>query len=223
MLVYEMKLSAKEDLAMILPIPVPQKTGEKSVKFIDLKPYAEFFRHMELGFPSRSPDAPPAAGGRSGTGAFTKLDVVNVGSFEASFVPSVNDFVRLDERFRLPSGTWDKLPQYKDYGFAVFKLKKDATKTHPMAFNFPRANRTQLFFPTVHIHDGEVHKVAEFDHTLYAQVDADHRFRNNDWTESIRPAGMFMQIARCAGVVDAHSHVYKQTMDGEQENKDVIV
>jgi hypothetical protein len=215
-----MKLSANEDLAMILPIPVPPKTREKAVRFINLKRYSDFFSAMQSGFPS--PEM-PAYGGKIGSGAVIKLDVVDVGAFEASFVPSINDFERLDERFRLPTGTWEKLPRYKDYGFAVFKLKEKAITTHPMAFDFPRADRTKLFFPTVHIHDGDVHEVAEFDHTLYAQFDPDHRFNINDWTESMQPAGMFMEIRRCAGVVDDNSHVYMQQLSGEQENKDIIV
>src|SRR5207248_7445223 len=95
------------------------------------------------------------------------LNVVDVGSFEASFVPTIPDFERLDERFRLPTGTWDQLPQYKQYGFTVFKLKPGAKVIHPMAFEFPRAAPARLFFPTVHIHDGKVHDTATFDHALY--------------------------------------------------------
>ena len=106
--------------------------------------------------------------------------MVEVGSFVASFVPTVKDFSRLDEQFRLPDGTWDKLPAYKDYGFAVFKLKKGEQKVHPMAFEFPRADKTRLFFPTVHIHDGKVHDQAGFDHVLYCQgVDTRMRWRES--------------------------------------------
>jgi hypothetical protein len=56
--------------------------------------------------------------------------------FEASFVPCVRDFARLDDRFWLPSAVWDALPAYADWGFAVFKLNKQATlrKVHPFSF-----------------------------------------------------------------------------------------
>jgi hypothetical protein len=37
--------------------------------------------------------------------------VREVGSFEASYVPKIADFSRLDERFRLPVAVWKKLPQ----------------------------------------------------------------------------------------------------------------
>jgi hypothetical protein len=51
------------------------------------------------------------------------LAVHNVGGLEASFVPRLCDFERLDARFRISSNIWDSLPVYRDYGFAVFKLR----------------------------------------------------------------------------------------------------
>jgi hypothetical protein len=221
-LVYEMTFSAAEDLAMILPIPVPPQTPEKVVRFINLEKYPDFFKALESGFPK----PPPSRGSFGGAGGLglggAKLDVVDVGSFEASFVPTIGDFSRLDERFRLPAGTWEKLPQYKTFGFAVFKLKKENSKVHPMAFEFPRANPKQLFFPTVHIHDGKVHEKADFDHTLYAQFSAGHHFGFQLWKESPQPAGMFMNIAKCEGVVDKNAHAYKRVIQGTRKNDDIV-
>src|SRR6267154_1917450 len=101
LLVYSMTVNAKKDLAMILPLPVKTPAGEKDV--------------MQGHAVTNSP----------------KLEVVQVGDFEASFVPTQNDFFRLDERFRLPRGAWKQLPAYESYGFAVFKLKPGALKVHP--------------------------------------------------------------------------------------------
>jgi len=166
-LVYSMTLRTKEELAMVLPLPVKPGSGEKAVSFIDLKDYPDFFADLRKGFPE--PLAQPTPGKTRSLGATPdeKLEVVTVGNFEASFVPTIADFARLDERFRLPPGTWEKLPAYRDHGFAVFKLKSGEAKIHPMAFSFPRANPAELFFPTVHIHDGKVHERAKFDHVLY--------------------------------------------------------
>jgi hypothetical protein len=49
-LVYSMTLKAKEDLAMVLPLPVKEGSGEKAVMFIDLKNYSNFFDDVESGF-----------------------------------------------------------------------------------------------------------------------------------------------------------------------------
>jgi hypothetical protein len=215
-LVYSMFLAAKEDLAMILPIPTPKNAKEDAVRFISLKEYPTFFHDMAR--PFLPPPPPLSARGRGKNKEDApKLKVVEVGSFEASFVPAVKDFDRLDERFRLPKGTWDKLPDYKAYGFAVFKLKTGEKKVHPMAFEFPRANPKRLFFPTVHIHDGQVHKTAMFDHALYCQVKGEDV---TAWKESPKLAASFMQIPRTAGIVDKDAHVYHRPIKGRKPNQD---
>jgi hypothetical protein len=217
-LVYSMQFKAGSDLAMILPIPTPKNSAEDAVKFINLEKYAEFFVDLRKGFPapksdSRSPNLPGGA----------TLAIVEVGSFVASFVPAVKDFARLDKQFRLPEGVWEKLPQYKDFGFAVFKLKKPEKgeqKVHPMAFEFPREDKDVLFFPTVHIHDGSVPAKAGFDHSLFCQVSGDAPL---NWEESPGLADTMVKVKETKGIVDPNAHVYRKRMAGEFENKDVGV
>lgn len=222
-LVYEMTFKAAEDLAMVLPLPVPHQTAEKSVRFINLEKYPDFFKDLATGFPNASVKAASMGSGSFGGGTPSpKLEVVSVGAFEASFIPTVGDFSRLEDRFRLPDGTWEKLPRYKNYGFAVFKLKQDVRKTHPMAFEFPRANPDQLFFPTVHIHDGQIHDRAAFDHTLYAQF-GEHRPNSiHVWTESTQPVGMVLKIDKCEDLVDEEAHAYMRVIRGVRKNADVV-
>jgi hypothetical protein len=222
LLVYSMTLNAKKDLAMILPLPVNTPAGEKDVRFIDLKGYAEFFADLENGFPK----SPPASTSRSLSAAVTspaKLEVVHVGNFEASFVPTQNDFSRLDERFRLPADAWKQLPAYESYGFAVFKLKPGELKVHPMAFSFSRRLTKTLFFPTVHIHDGKVHEKAHFDHSLYCQPTHSERPRTNGWEESYSHPGNFMQMKKVKDVVLADQHCYKKEMRGMLVNRDTFL
>jgi hypothetical protein len=220
--VYSMTLSTGEELAMILPLPVLAGSGEHAVRFINLKKYPDFFDDLRKGFPESPATRKNTFGGFGAVGAAETLKVVEVGSFEASFVPTVRDFARLDERFRLPEGTWDKLPAYRKYGFAVFKLKQGAKTIHPMALEFFTAQRQALFFPTVHIHDGQVHPQAEFDHTLYCQVDQPHRGLMR-WRESPQPTGMFMDVNRSQGLVAAAAHCYRFRIEGRYRNQDVIV
>jgi len=221
-LVYEMKLVAKAELAMILPLPVPPKTAEDAVTFINLKDYPGLFHDMKEGFPE-----PPTRGDAlADLGNAPKpksLAVVEVGDFEASFVPSVADFSRLDERFRLPAAAWDALPGYKDHGFAVFKLKKGVREVHPMAFEFPRTDPKRLFFPTVHIHDGKVHATAVFDHSLYCQSREGETLQVLRWDESPKLASGFVKTAKTAGIVDADRHVHRRRISGEQKNEDTLV
>lgn len=219
-IVYQMDYKAKDELAMILPIPVASRE-EDAVKFINLEKYEKFFSDLHRGF------VPPPPKSRAAIGAATdskpKLAVVEVGSFVASFVPTAKDFSRLDERFRLPADTWEKLPQYADFGFAVFQLKADAHTVHPMAFTFPSRARASLFFPTVHIHDGEVHDKAEFDHTLYLQPRDMSQMLPRGWNESRQPAGMFMKMKESQELLDADLHVYRRELRGNLKNEDTLV
>ena len=121
-LVYSMSISADSEVAMILPLPVSRQT-EDALNFIPLNGYPEFFEDMEKGFPPPSGGLGRGIAGGAGS-TRVKLAVQAVGDFIASFVPTLADFDRLDVRFRLPAATWNKLPQYRDWGFAVFQLKE---------------------------------------------------------------------------------------------------
>jgi hypothetical protein len=223
LLAYQMRFSTAADLAMILPLPVPAGTHDGAVRFIDLEGYPDFFDQLKSGFPeppSRSRWNNPF--GKTAAATPAPLPVEQVGNFEASFVPSVRDFARLDARFRMPDGVWDRLPQYRSFGFAVFKLKKDAHTVHPMAFEFPRAAGTTLFFPTVHIHDGTVHAEAYFDHSLYCQTKG-HPLERGDWRESPQPAGAFADVGRAKGLLDKSAHCYLKRLAGTLKNQDTVL
>lgn len=221
-LVYSMNYLASEDLAMVLPLPVAAGSAEDAVKFINLHDYQDFFKDLKSGFPEES-NAVSRSRSRSGPmPAAARLIVVNVGSFEASFVPQIKDFSRLDARFRLPDGVWEKLPAYAKFGFAVFKLRKDSDSVHPMALSFPRADPNKLFFPTVHIHDGKVHESARFDHSLYAQVGSQYR-RVSEWRESPQSAQSFMRVKESQGLIDGNSHCYLKQLKGNLKNQDTYV
>jgi hypothetical protein len=223
-LAYSMTVNSKHNLAMVLPLPVKIGATEKSVHFISLSGYPDLFADLRSGFPEPSTRsksvtgtdsiAPPPAG---------MLEVVRVGSFEASFVPTLKDFSRLDKRFRLPDGVWKQLPRYKDYGFAVFKLKSGERKVHPMAFSFPRRDTKTLFFPTVHIHDGKVHAEAEFDHVLYCQPREQEPLQVRDWRESPGNAAKFVKVDKAKGLVAADQHCYQKLMHGMLPNRDTLV
>lgn len=227
-IVYSMRIRTKEDVAMILPIPVPSGSADGAVRFINLKGYVALFDDLPRGFPK------PVAAGRSRSKAVEslgadrpKIPVVDVGDFGASFVPSIRDFDRLDERFKLPDAAWGQLPQYRDFGFAVFKLKEGEAskqqKIHPMAFEFPRANPQKLFFPTVHIHDGKVHPDAEFDHTLYCQTTGGESLPMREWTESIQLASQFLDVKKSEGIVAGDAHVHLRSVRGKRKNEDILV
>jgi hypothetical protein len=229
-LVYAMSLATPADVAMVLPLPVAPGDREDALTFLDLSGYPSFFTDVQGLFPVPEPAALRGKGLRA-FGPPQALAVHSVGSFEASFVPTRRDFERLDRRFRLPDGVWDAQPQYEAFGFAVFKLKKGAKKgIHPMAFRFETGESGAIFFPTLHVHDGEVHARADFDHALYYQLP------EGASGEAIAPgggagrvdvsrevAGVRVEAERAAGTVDAGARVYQWQLRGSLANADAIV
>lgn len=226
-LAYAMDVELAEDLAMVLPLPVPPSPAEDAVAFVDLEGYPRFFADLESAFPpmmkmqaSRLSFGAPAP-------RPAPLVVHDVGAFEASFVPTLRDFSRLDARFRLPDAVWARLPRYADWGFAVFRLKPRGglfgakrQTIHPMAFRFPRRDPTSLFFPTVHVHDGSVPEVAVFDHQLFAQVDG-VLGATLAWTASEAPLGASMSIDKSAGLVAKDLVGHTEMLFGPLPNDDV--
>ncbi|TWU01327.1 hypothetical protein [Stieleria varia] len=235
LLAYQMKFETEKENAMILPLPVATPAREDSLQFISLKEYDSLFDDMDRAFPVIKP--PSRGYGVPLSAAASAIDsplvVHDVGDFVASFVPTMNDFGRLDPRFVIPKSSWDKIPQYADYGFAVFQLKDLKGKPHPMAFEFETRMKNEIFFPTVHIHDGEVHRREHFDHTLYlqnAEFDkvvgkyVNHRVKDSatGFVRSKDIARRFCEVEKAAGLVDGNLLLHRIEMRGTMENKDVI-
>jgi hypothetical protein len=231
-IVYSMSLLSDSDVAMILPLPVGSHDERTALRFINLEDYPEFFEDLSAATKGR----PASASTRS---IAPTLEVHQVGAYEASFVPTLDAFDRLDARFRLPRAVWDDLPQYADYGFAVFQLRvaghgrRRATTFHPMAFEFVTRHPDVLFFPTVHVHNGSVEPYARFRHDLYLQdARTEPRSRGGRMvsfggypqlvTVSTRPAGQFMSVEDTKGVVDAEQPCFNLALGGEFKNADVF-
>ncbi|MBC8136130.1 MAG: hypothetical protein H8F28_09615 [Fibrella sp.] len=217
-----------EPVAMILPLPVKRGTRENAVTFISLKQYLRFFYELDRLF-EPPPPPPKILRDRSGIVALGDLEVVSVGDFEASFVPTIADFERLDPRFRMPEGAFDDLPEYADYGFAVFQLSPTPShhgKPHAMAFSFPTRDETRLFYPTVHIHDGTVHATERFDHKLYAQWRGGtggllrRIFVPSPWKKSHTATKKHVQIDYTQGIVDEKLRVHRCKLNGKLPNRD---
>jgi hypothetical protein len=102
-LVYSMEYQAEIELAMILPLPKLRGTGEDAVIFIDLSTYPLFFKDMARGFP----EPPKSLSLPQATVAAPILRVHEVGSFEASWVPTLSASLgsMADSDFPPKSGT----------------------------------------------------------------------------------------------------------------------
>ena len=240
-----MTYAAVADLAMVLPLPVAPNPPEDAVRFINLERYPTFFDEMRSGFPVNEVHSRSRSVALYSFSA-PELRVHDVGKFEASFVPRIDDFDRLNERFHIPRDVWDTLPLYRDYGFAVFKLKgrrlrripgflrrlfgggssngqAEPYQVHPMAFEFPMRNPDLLYFPTVHVHDRKIHPHAMFDHMLYCQAGPEMDMYLQGWEKSFGPASQFMNVASTEGIIDPNHCCRRRPLEGRLENRDTLV
>jgi hypothetical protein len=217
-LAYGMTIASKQDVAMILPLPVRPGGGPAAVRFVDLKGHRNMFRELAALFdvPTNGPRMRSLALG----GLRPKLEVHKVGAFIASYVPTRDDFERLDPRFRVPEVLFDAVPEYDDYGFAVFQLAPGESTVHPMAFTFPTRTVDRLYFPCVHLHDGRWHKTAAFDHALYYQhpkVTMLEATNEGDASSTVLPARDYAKL------VDPSRPMLRREIRGTEVNADVFI
>lgn len=93
------------------------------------------------------------------------------------------------------------------------------TNFHPMAFVFARRDPSELFFPTLHVHDGKVHRQADFDHALFFQgKPAEPEFEASD-----RPAQLYLDASKTEGLVDGAAILHKIEIRGRAPNQDTRV
>ncbi len=221
---YQMAFRAPEPVAMILPIPTLKGSGDEALAFVNLGGYDDFFDDLARCFPR--PRSPRTGGyGIAETPPAALLAVKEVGDYEASYVPSVADFHRLDPRFRLPDSAWETLPDYHGFGFAVFQLRpgRGTQRVHPIAYRYPAESPEELFFPTVHVHDGgHAERRAGFDHELYAQASWPTPDRDSAWRIGSLLPGCMMDIGRSQGLVAPEVPLRRVALHGDYPNADVV-
>ncbi|GAB5404111.1 MAG: hypothetical protein Aurels2KO_23420 [Aureliella sp.] len=232
LLAYAMSYESDVPNAMILPVPTTGR--EDSLRFIDMSDYEDLFRDLQRGFPALRSVLSTALPASANTAVDSPLlKVHTVGSFVASFVPTVDDFDRLDPQFVIPKETWAQVSGYEGYGYAVFQLDENAGKTHPMAMEFETTLKEKVFFPTLHIHDGQVHEREAFDHYLFAQhagfdsvVGAyDGPKREDASTGMVRSksaAGEFVKAEKTSGLIDPNLLLHRKRLRGMLRNEDTL-
>lgn len=201
-LVYQFDYKADNDLALIVPLPTPLGSASDAVRFIDLSGYPDFFEALANGFPV--------------TRALPHAPSNPSGIIDGSFLASRADFSRLDEKYRLADEMWDRVPEYGDYGFAVFKLSGDAQTVPPLAIEFPTRSQHLLYFPTVKLQQGTFEENAYFDHDIYCQGQV-------GWLRSYDVAQAFVDVARAQGTVDGNQRIERFTVLGVHPNSDIVV
>lgn len=161
-LVFSPDLPADDDTPVILPLPVAPGSGSGAVRFVSLDACPRFFDMLER-------VVSPVGRGVSRR---LRAEGTAAGCFDASYLPTIEDFAHLDPRWRRSAAVWRDLGRYQDYGFAVFTPRPGPRSAgHPIALWFRTRDAERLFFPTVQVHGPEVPAAAALDHVFYYQRD----------------------------------------------------
>jgi hypothetical protein len=234
-LIYSMAYRSKTLNAMILPLPVAKGAGDQAVEFPIPTPWKNFFFDLENAFPQLRTwaDLLPkkietSVDARTDS---RTLEVHDLGTAIASYVPSQKDFDRIDPQFRIAPAIWKQIPQYEDYGFAVIQLKSLEAELLPVVMRFPSRDPKKIFFPTLHIHDGQVHPTEQFDHWLYTQEPLFDRYcgqylgpnaldSTTGWIRSAQPLARTIQTKSYGESLEPRLLVHRQRLIGELPNED---
>ena len=199
---------------MVLPVPVRPGGGDRGLRFIDLSHRPTMFDDLAGLFEDTD-----VAHARDLV-ARERLAVFKVGSFIATYVPTLADFTRVDRRFHLPRVLFASVPAYQEWAFAVFQLAPGATSVHPMGIRFATREPERMYVPTVHLHDGRWRDEALFDHTLYYQHPDVRELGGafgNDRVSGVLPSHSYGRL------LDPHQPVVRRTITGIQQNRDTWI
>lgn len=158
--IYSNVVASPEENVMVLPVPNPD-----SVELLDFSHYPDFFTDLKACFIERTQ--------RSYTNntflvskSTNSLPVFRIGSYDASIVPSIADFPRLQipmDRTLIP---FLKSKYNAEFGFIICRLAPGKKEYHPFAYTHDQHSSYRLFIPTMHYHPGDYN--ADWDHLIYS-------------------------------------------------------
>lgn len=175
---------------MVLPVPCPSGRvtrnnphgGQIGIDFVDLSAYPDLFKDLK----AVTLDLAPVMKGLS-RGLGQILPVVDVGSYKACVVPSLDDFKHLDaSEFPLKQDVFEFLArEYMGPGWAFVVCRLQQSKAyHPFGYtHFIPFNGRHMFIPTMHFHQhsNSHESEADWDHNIY--VFNQKLIRENIWTK----------------------------------------
>lgn len=169
--------------AMILPA-VSFDQG-RDVLPVDMSQCADVFDVLDSAFPTFSNNSYALDGRLSKARGI--LEVVKVGSYDVSIVPTRKDFDRLSrETFTLDPNVAqlfaDRYPD--DFAFVVCRLRQNE-KFHPIAYLSALSADGNMFVPAYHYH-GKVEDKPDWDHAVY--VAGSNGVLRNDRLAPLLPA-----------------------------------
>ncbi len=224
--VYQNVVKSTKENAMILPVPLTGSADD--IELLDLKAEKDFFKDMYNLFPleeSEAEDDRPKAKAKGKGKAM--LPVYKVGDYDVTIVPDTDSFNQVDDdAFTLNKRIVGMLMYLypENFAFLVCKFGGDSKEKHmhPLGYIHDRVDGANLFVPTVHIHDGEMHAEEHFDHRIYSfNTSMDNKADAGDETlQKMYDTYTFLQRLDVQSHADLNN-LYLYEIEGSHENKDI--
>ncbi len=219
--VYQNKVIADGNVAMILPVPGPR------VYMVDLSSYANLFNDLEQDLPYN-----PYAGMLSlrRDAPRVMLDIQRVGSYDVSVAANLIDLEALDwSHFALTPAVLTILRKHyaSNFSFCVARLRQSASP-HPIAYIHERID-SQMFIPTRH--EGHANHAVKWDHSIFMYAQPEDRLGfNSRRAITLRHTSLYaLQQAIHAAVPGANllsphaATLFRQEIHGIRPNSDMAM
>lgn len=216
-LAIDLRFTAAEETALIVPLPVPQDGREDAVRFIPLHLYRPFFAHMGRGFEPRTDRRDKRREDHEDEEHLPRtVRFTSRVATRSLYVPSVAAFQTLCPEHVLPEALLSLRPEYADYGFAVFVLPAgDNVRIAPLGLYFRTSEPKHIYFPTFQYTGDALGSAANFDDTLYCQ-----RAELTGWDETSQSAEAFVECRHAHGLVEPDRVIQRRVLYGPLENHD---
>ncbi len=216
------RYEAATPVTLILPLPTPPDAPANSVRFINLSGYDDFFRDMRRGFPDLTSETSKQSFTdrlREKVRDWLDLDTTQI---EFAFFPNRSVLAEMREHWPVSDAVWTALEPYATCGLVGLKLEAGANRLPPIAFEFPRRNRTELTFPTAHnLPHASATTIRQ---ALYAQTsNRSPEWRLSTGADDDRPlrARDFVKVERTLGLIKPNQPIVSQRLSGASDNIDV--
>lgn len=177
--VYQNTIQSFNKNAMILPIPIntSKKIPHKSIQLLDLSTDNNLFDNLDKIFLKPPPYQDNNWGyDHDNEDSDDYHEVYKIGLYKMSIIPNINSIDRLNiKEFNIKASIFESLRGHYLTGFAFlvcqFDGQSEKEKMHPIGYihdSYMNDGKKVLFVPTLHIHDGEIHKMENFDHLIFS-------------------------------------------------------
>lgn len=154
---------------MILPVPSTKEGAD--ISLVSMEGAEDLFKVLNEIY---TPRARSMGLSKSKSRETFSLEVKKVGDYDVSIVPSLRDFDRLSDIFKVSENVSEILESNYSNGFSfVVAMLNKTGSFQPLAYTHEMPRDLKMFVPTRHEHGDDEEGLPDWDHTIYINSFAD--------------------------------------------------